>query len=63
MSKKSVNLFCFSCDVDFTVRMSEENTKMKAEYCPFCGEEIDEDDGDAEESDDSNENEDDKSRW
>lgn len=62
MSKKSVNLFCFSCDVDFTIRFSEENTKMKAEYCPFCGEPIDEDDGDVEETDEE-ESDDEPRRW
>jgi len=52
MSKKSVILFCFPCDVDFTIKFSEENTKMTPSYCPFCGEVIDEDDGDLLESDD-----------
>lgn len=47
MSKKSVQLFCFDCDVEFTIKYSEENTKMTPIYCPFCGQEIDPEDSDS----------------
>jgi len=59
--KKSFELFCFSCDADFTIKIDEENSKMEATYCPFCGEEIDkEDEVEIEEEDLDTEDED---RW
>lgn len=60
MSKKSVNLFCFSCDVDFSVKFEEENRKMNPTYCPFCGEEIEPDDFEIEEEDEDSEE---QSEW
>lgn len=46
MAKKNVNLYCFECDIDFTVKFSEDDALMDPEYCPFCGEAIEIDDGD-----------------
>lgn len=42
MAKKSISLYCFSCDLDYTIKYDEENTKITPEYCSFCGEEVDE---------------------
>lgn len=58
MSKKKLDLFCFSCDTEFTLRFSPDDiiTKCDIIHCPFCGDEIetenDQDDRDEEEDDD-----------
>lgn len=53
MSKKSLHMFCFSCDLEYTVKVDEENTKVEPEFCPFCGEVIDTEESDLDESEDS----------
>jgi hypothetical protein len=60
--KKSFERFCFSCDVDFTIKLSEENIKMEPTYCPFCGEEIDSEDTEELESEEESNDEDDNNK-
>lgn len=48
MAKTSIGLYCYDCDLDFTVKFSEEQTKVEPVFCPFCGAEIDAEDGDTE---------------
>jgi hypothetical protein len=49
VSNKSVKLYCYDCDLEFTVKFSVEDTFADPEHCPFCGEEISIDDGDSDE--------------
>ena len=62
MATKSTKLFCFGCDVEFTVKFSDEDTKLSVGYCPFCGDTVDDED-DVPDEDDSDEDSDDGDRW
>ena len=45
--KRSIEGFCFDCDLDFVVKVSEDDVrtiKIDTIHCPFCGEEIEADD-------------------
>ena len=59
MATKSCKKFCFGCDVDFTVKFSDEDTKVSVDFCPFCGDNIDDDDDLPEDEEDSDEQSDD----
>lgn len=57
MAKQSSTHFCFSCDSEFTVKFSDEDTKLTVDYCPFCGDTVDdEDDVPDDDDDDSDDN-------
>lgn len=52
MSKKSSELFCYGCDFEFTVKYDKDETLAKPEYCPFCGDKIEQETHDAPEDSD-----------
>jgi hypothetical protein len=63
MSKKTIKLVCLSCDIEYTIKYSEEELKVSPDICPFCGDEIEhEDDSDSDEEEES-ENDDSNDRW
>jgi hypothetical protein len=41
MSNKSKTFFCFSCEAEGTIKYSAEDTKIIPEFCPFCGDSLD----------------------
>jgi hypothetical protein len=44
--KRSIEGFCFDCDLDFAVKVSEDDVRslnIDTIHCPFCGEEIEAD--------------------
>lgn len=46
MKKYKVEIFCYSCDEDSTI---VTETKMQPKFCPFCGDELEEDNSSEEE--------------
>ena len=52
---------CPNCESQYAVEFMEENINGNADYCPFCGEEIPEEDED--DFDDDGEDEDEEESW
>lgn len=61
MSKKSIKVFCYSCDLEFTVKVSEDEDKVEVSYCVFCGDEIEQEQDVPEDSEEDDKDEND--RW
>lgn len=38
--QRTHKLFCYDCDVEYTVKHSDEVTKLEPECCPFCGQQV-----------------------
>jgi predicted RNA-binding Zn-ribbon protein involved in translation (DUF1610 family) len=36
-------IVCLSCDGEFTIKHSMDDIQYRVQYCPFCGEMIDDD--------------------
>jgi len=52
--KRSVEGFCFDCDIDFVIKVSEEafsSVKVDTLHCPFCGTETEVTDDDDQDED------------
>jgi hypothetical protein len=53
MSKKrNISLFCFDCDLDFIIKMNEDdidNVDLEDLHCPFCSRSVSTEDEEDEE--------------
>ena len=49
------NIFCMSCEADFTIRHDMDDDHYRVEYCPFCGDTLE--DGEEYEFDEDEEEE------
>ena len=50
--KKTLTLFCYDCDLEYTVKFSSDDTKATPDCCPFCGSSVDTEDGSGEDEGD-----------
>ena len=41
MTKKII--YCNNCEAEFTIKHNMDDEYYEIKYCPFCGEELDED--------------------
>jgi hypothetical protein len=37
------NIFCASCEADFTIRHDMDDDHYRVEHCPFCGDALEDD--------------------
>ncbi len=38
-----ITIYCDSCDAEFKINHNMDDEYYEIKYCPFCGEELDED--------------------
>ena len=62
MSDPYVEMSCPNCESQYAVEFLEENVSGEPDYCPFCGDEIPEEDLD-DDYDDDEEDEDEDGSW